>query len=271
MTRKKQKKSSRAVLPQNKQEKANRRTEAVKKGKRPVVLTLLFLWGKTLIGTVLLGLTLFFASWVFLFPKPEIKVTNVFESSVMSSYTITITNRSVMNINQLAIAFRFDEEYPVTTYHLDEPQFKTGFVLKHGFVSRLRVSTGDIVSEKPFYNPFKYSSGIQAVTNRLSPGSSATIYVNIDKTYNGPKEQVFPTSLKHSLRSNSYYITFQHMPFGDFAPIAITREGCYDFDGQKTKADNYGKIYEQSITGPDGSVTPFRLPVTKDKSVKEDA
>ena len=61
------------------------------------------------------------------------------------------------------------------------------------------------------------------------------------------------------------------MPFGDFAPIAITREGCYDFDGQKTKADNYGKIYEQSITGPDGSVTPFRLPVTKDKSVKEDA
>jgi hypothetical protein len=206
VTRKKQKKSSRAVLPQNTQNKENRKTVAVKR-KHRIIPRLFFFWGKTIIGAILLGLTLFFVSWIFFFPKPEIKVEKTFESSKMDSYTIQITNRSAVDIYQLTIAFRFDEKYPVASFSLDEPQFKTGFVLKPGFVSRLRVSSNDIISKRPFYNPFIYSSGIQAIANRLSPDSSATIYVNIDKTYNGPKEQVFPISLKHSLRSNSYYIT----------------------------------------------------------------
>lgn len=235
-------------------------------GKRPVVLTFFIFWGKTAFGAVLLALTLFLVSYLFFFPEPEVKITKTFDSPKMTSYDIQVTNPSMMDIHQLTMAFRFDENYPVSSYYLDEPQYKTGFVLKPGFVSRLTISVGDKVTEKPFYNPFKYSSGVQAVTNRLGPDSSATLYVNIDKTYNGPKEQVFPISLKHSLRSNSYFITFKYMPLGEFAPIAITKEGCYDFDGHKTEADNYGKEYKQKIVGPDGKAKTFSLSVTKANS-----
>ena len=266
MKRKKPKKSSKTIAPQNGRKQKNRKAEALERGKRSVVLTLFIFWGKTAFGAVLLALTLFFVSYLFFFPEPEIKMTKTFDSTKMTSYDIQVTNPSMMDIHQLTIAFRFDENYPVSSYYLDEPQYKTGFVLKPGFVSRLTVSVGDIVAEKPFYNPFKYSSGVQAITNRLGPDSSATLYVNIDKTYNGPKEQVFPISLKHSLRSNSYFITFKYMPLGEFAPIAITKEGCYDFDGHKTEADNYGKEYKQKIVGPDGKAKTFSLSVTKANS-----
>lgn len=231
-----------------------------------VLLGVLLICGKTAVGAVSLALILFLFSYLFLFPEPEIKITKTFDSPKMISYNIQITNTSMMDIHQLSIAFRFDEKYPVLSSYLDEPQYKTGFVLKPGFVSRLTVSVGDRVTKKPFYNSFKYSSGIQAITNRLSPDSSAILYVNIDKTYNGPKEQVFPISLKLSLRSNSYYITFKHMPFGAFAPIAITKKGCYDFNGCRTKADNYGKKYEQKIIGPDSKANTFSLSVTKANS-----
>ncbi len=236
-----------------------------KNDKMRVLLGILLICGKTAVGAVSLALILFLISYLFLFPEPEIKITKTFDSPKMISYNIQIRNPSLMDIHQLTIAFRFDEKYPVSSYYLDEPQYKTGFVLKPGFVSRLTVSVGDIVAKKPFNNPFKYS-GIQAITNRLSSDSSAILYVNIDKTYNGPKEQVFPISLKRSLRSNSYYITFKHMPLGVFAPIAITKKGCYDFNGHKTKADNYGKKYEQKIIGPDGKATTFSLSVTKANS-----
>ncbi len=248
------KKSSKTIAPQN------------GLGKRPVVLTFFIFWGKTVLGAVLLGLTLFLISYLFFFPEPEIKISKTFDSPKMTSYDIQVTNPSMMDIHQLTMAFRFDENYPVSSYYLDEPQYKTGFVLKSGFISRLTVSVGDKRTEKPFDNPFKYSSGIQAITSKLGPGSSATFYVNIDKTYNGLKEEIFPNSLKHSLRSNSYFIIFKYMPLGEFAPIAITKEGCFDFDGQKTEADNYGKEYKQKITGPDGKEKTFRLPVSKAKS-----
>ena len=182
----------------------------------------------------------------------------------MTSYEIQIMNSNMMDIHQLTVALRFDENYPVRSYYLDEPQYKTGFVLKPGFVSRLTISVGESRVEKPFYNPIKYSSGVQAITDKLSPDSSATLYVNIDKTYSGSKKQIFPVSLKHSLRSNSYFLTYKYMPLGEFAPIAITRSGCYDFENNKTEADNYGKVYKQEIVGPDGKSKIINLSVNKD-------
>lgn len=265
MKRKKPKKSSRTIEPQNGLSQKNKKAEVLEMGIHPAVLTFLYFFGKTVLGAALLAFLLFFVSYFFFFPKPEIKITKTFDSSIMTSYAIQVTNRSKMEIHQLTIAFRFDENYPVSSYYLDEPQYKTGFVLQQGFVSRLTVSVGDKTTEKPFYNPFKYSSGVQAITNMLGSDSSATIYVNIDKAYKGPKEQVFPVSLKHSLRSNSYFVSFKYKPLGIFAPIAIPKEGCYDFDGRKTEADNYGKEYKQAIVGPDGKTTTFSLPVTKAK------
>ena len=184
----------------------------------------------------------------------------------MTAYEIQIENRSVMDIHQLTAAFRFDEKYPVKSYHLDEPQYKTDIVLKPGFISRVRVNVGNVTTERPFDSPIKYSSGFHAITTKLSPDASATIYVNIDKTYKGLSEEVFPVSLKHSLRSNSYFITYKHMPLGELAPISITKEGYYDFEGQKTKADNYVKIYKQRIIGPDGKEKTIILTVTEERA-----
>lgn len=260
MTRKKNKKKDRSIAPQ-----INRKSETLKRDKRPLILTFLIFWGKTAFGALSLAITLFVISYLFLFPEPEIKIIKAFNSPKMISYEIQIMNSTMMDIHQLTVAFRFDENYPVASYYLDEPQYKTGFVLKPGFVSRLSISVGDSRTEKPFYNPFKYSSGVQAITDKLSPASSATLYVNIDKTYNGPKEQVFPVGLKPSLRSNSYFMTFKYMPLGEFAPIAITRKGCYDFDNKKIKADNFGKEYKQEIIGPDGKTNIFSFPVNENE------
>jgi hypothetical protein len=260
---KKPKISSRTIAPQDALKQKNQKEEVLEMGFYPVVFTFLIFLAKTVFGAVLLAIILFLVSYLFFFPEPEIKITKTFDSPKMTSYDILVRNPSRMDIHQLTIAFRFDENYPVSSYYLDEPQYTTGFVLKPGFISRLTVSVGDKVSEKPFYNPFKYTSGVQAITNMLGPDSSATFYVNIDKTYNGPKEQVFPISLMHSLRSNSYFMTFKYWPLGVFAPISITKKGCYDFDGHKTEADNYGKEYKQKILGPDGKTNTFILPVNK--------
>ena len=242
---------------------AIRKSETLKRGKRHLILTFLLFWGKAIFGALLLAITLFIISYFFLFPHPEIKIIKAFDSPKMTSYEIQIMNSTMMDIHQLTVAFRFDENYPVASSYLDEPQYRTGFVLKHGFVSRLSISVGESRTEKPFYNPFKYCSGVQAITDKLSPSSSATLYVNIDKTYTGPKEQVFPIGLKPSLRSNSYFMTFKYMPLGELAPIAITRKGCYDFENNKIEADNFGKEYKQEIIGPDGKSKIFHFPVNE--------
>ena len=240
----------------------NQKEEDIKMEIHPIVSTFFVFFIKTVFSATLLAFVLFLVSYFFFFPEPEIKIIKSFDSPIIMSYDILIRNPSKMDIHQLTMAIRFDENYPVSACYLDEPQYKTGFVLRHGFVSRLSVCVGDQKSERPLSNPFK-SSGMQASTNILEPDSAATIYVNIDKTYNGPKEQIFPVSLKHSLRSNSYFITYKYKPLGIFSPISITRKGFYDFDGHETKADNYGKEYKQTIVGPDGKAKTFVLPVTK--------
>jgi hypothetical protein len=247
----------------------NQKKEILKMEICPIVSTFCIFFIKTVLSASLLAFVLFIISWFFFFPEPEIKITKSFDSPIMMSYDIVIRNPSKMDIHQITMAIRFDENYPVSACYLDEPQYKTGFVLRHGFVSRLSVSVGDKKSERPLPNPFK-SSGIHASTNILEPDSAATIYVNIDKTYNGPKEQIFPLNLKpaQSLKSNCYFISYKYKPLGIFSPISITREGFYDFDGNETKADNYGKVYKQTIIGPDDKSSTFALPVNKDNSTQ---
>lgn len=251
-------KSSSTKVPKNDIEQENRKKMALDISKYILVFIFSF-WVKTILGAGLLASTLFLISYLFYVPEPEVKITETFDSLQMTSYEIQVMNPSLMDIHQLTIAFRFDENYPVSSYYLDEPQYKTGFVLKHGFIARLSISVGDIKSEKPFYNPFKFSSGVQAITSKLASDSSATFYVNIDKKYNGPKEQIFPNCLKKALRSNSYFIKYKYMPLGELAQIAITKKGCYDFDGYRTKADNYGKVYKQKIVGPEGKSETFGI------------
>jgi hypothetical protein len=261
---KKKNKSNKPSVPQNGQRRISNEEQLRKRGKKPILYTLLIFWGKAVLAISLLAFTLFIISYLFFFPEPYIKIVKTFDSPKMISYEIQIMNRDMMDIHQLTAAFRFDENYPVLSCYLDEPQYKTGFVLKHGFVSRLTASVGEERVEKPFYNPIKYSSGVQAITDKLSPDSSATLYVNIDKSYAGPKDQIFPIALKPSLRSNSYFLTYKYMPLGELAPIAITRGGCYDFKNNETEADNYGKIYKQEIIGPDGKNKIISFSVNKD-------
>jgi len=86
---------------------------------------------QSLIGALFLA-TLFFCLSYFIFhPQPKVQISEQgYSGGNILAYKIIMSNPSNMNIYNLEFSVRFDEMHPITNYHLEEPFFKTGILLR---------------------------------------------------------------------------------------------------------------------------------------------
>jgi len=160
-----------------------------------------------------------------------------------------ISNQSSRDIYNLEFSFKFDEKYPVKKMFLQELNFKTDILLRSiedfdlkGYIEN------KIVSQQ---KPIKLMNGFRGAIKELPTGTTIAIEVTIDRKYNGSMGDVFPPMLAPALRSNNYYIEYKFKPLGFLGSYYITKKGCCDFSGKKSKADNY-KSYKQKIILEEG-------------------
>lgn len=185
-------------------------------------------------------------SYLFVHPRPKISIK---KSNVLPEYKIIISNPSTRDIYNLEFSFKFEEKYPVKRFLLRELNFKTDVLLQSiedfdlkGYIE------GEIVNRQ---KPIKLMNGFRGAITQLLSGTSISIEVTIDTKYDGSSGDVFPPMLEPALRGNNYYIEYKFKPLGFLESFYITKKGCYDFSGNKTKADNY-KSYKQKVILEEG-------------------
>ena len=218
---------------------------------------------KILAGAIFLSVIYFIISYTLLFPSPEFQIEKKADLPEAIVYEIWISNPSIMaifnlDLYNLEFVLRFDEKLPVRKFQLNEANYYSGIKLLSNEGWTLRgISSRDL---KPYPSPVNLVSGIVGATDRFPPGTIVNITVIIDKTYNRELGDVFPPNFKPRLRSNSYYVQFQHRPLGEFAPMYISRSYCKDFKGNQSKLDNVRK-YVQKTKLPNGQFKDIVLEV----------
>ncbi|MFH1674246.1 MAG: hypothetical protein ABIF87_12585 [Pseudomonadota bacterium] len=218
---------------------------------------------KTLAGAIFLSIVYFTISYTLLFPSPEFQIEKKADLPEATVYEIWISNPSIMGIFNLDVynlefVLRFDEKLPVRKFQLNEANYYSGIKLLSNEGWTLRgISSRDL---KPYPSPVNLVSGIVGATDRFPPGTIVNITVVIDKTYKGESGDVFPPNFMPRLRSNCYYVQFQHRPLGEFAPMYISRSHCRDFKGSRSEMDNVRK-YMQKTKLPDGQIKDIVLEV----------
>lgn len=208
-------------------------------------------------------------SYCLFFPKPQIRVSKPSGSSEPSVYHVMISNESLMEIYNMEFAISLDQRYPVRDTHINEVRHKSGLrLLDDGGWTTKAVAKDDI---KSYPSCIKLVSGIVGSIDKFSPGTIVAIDVVVDTTYEGTMGDVFPTGVKPRLRNHSYYVEYKYRPLGPLAPIHLPKNGCFDFQGNETIADNCRK-YEQKVTLPDGQtkVLGMEVMILTEESEKEE-
>lgn len=216
-----------------------------------------------LLGTSFLACLWLALSYLFIHPNPKILIK---KSDTLPEYGVTISNLSSRDIYNLEFSFKFDEKYPVKRIFLQELNFKTDVILRsiEDFDLKEYIE-GEMVSQK---RPITLMNGFRGAIKELCSGATIAIEVTIDRKYNGSMGDVFPPMLEPSLRSNNYYVEYKFKPLGFLESFYITKKGCYDFNGKKTKSDNY-KTYEQKIVLPDGKELLAGFEIRKKQKIKK--
>lgn len=215
---------------------------------------------QSLVGALFLAALFFGLSYFIFSPQPKVKIIEHGHSGGNTlAYKIILSNPSNMNIYNLEFSVRFDEMYPITSYYLEEPDFKTGILLRTSEDYYLTERIGDkIISNK---RPHFLMSAVRGSTNEFVSKATAGIEIIIDKSYNGQIGDILPPTMIPTLRSYSYFIKYEYTPFGLLAPIFIAKKGIYDFKGNRTKADNY-KRYTQKVLLSDGKPIDFSFEIS---------
>jgi len=207
------------------------------------------------ISPLVLGTIYYLVSYYLFVPKIEVNVREyTFENPSEFGYEIIISNPSNRDLNNFNFAFRFTDNFSIKQYSTENVNRNTAVVLR----SREDITIRDAKTYQMVDPSIFLMNGFRGYADILRSGTTFSINVVFDKTYDKRRGSPFPQMSEPTLFPNTYFYMFQYNPLGFLSPISITKKCVYTFDGSQSVANNY-RSYTQYLIMSNGELLPMTL------------